>query len=490
MRSAPSIRVDSRGREVMRILPRVNEAVNEEWISDKTRHIVDGLRLQRLDRPFVRVDGRLRPATWQEAFAAIAARVKAARPEAIGAIAGDLAAVEEMFALKSLMQASASPISMRARTARRCRPRLAAASYLFNSTIAGIEEADAILIVGANPRIEAPLVNVRIRKRWRMGPLADRPDRRARRPHLSARISRRRSRRRLPISRPASQLPREAEGAKKPIDHRRARALSRGEDGRRCCRRSAARRTSAPSRGWNGFRVLHTAAVARRRARSRLRAGGGRHRRSPAWRQGALDVVFNLGADEIDIAPGAFVSIRARTAIVALTAPTSSCPVRPTRRNPAPTSTSRGACRWRTARPSRRATPARIGRSFAPCRMSSANAAIRLTQRSPAEALRGISAFRCARQRSPKRCGGGPWRALAAIGGHSWTRGFRQPRAKISTSRTRSPVRRAVMAERSALARQSGASGRVRGTSMELRRHSPQPFDHGRQKPAAAGRPC
>src|SRR5512145_2293414 len=98
-----SIRVDSRGREVMRILPRVNEDVNEEWISDKTRHIVDGLRTQRLDRPYVRENGQLRAASWQEAFAAIAARTARIDGKRIGAIAGDLAAVEEMFALKELL---------------------------------------------------------------------------------------------------------------------------------------------------------------------------------------------------------------------------------------------------------------------------------------------------------------------------------------------------------------------------------------------------
>src|SRR5579872_5999389 len=98
-----AIRIDTRGREVMRILPRTNDDVNEEWISDKTRHIVDGLRTQRLDQPFLRENGRLRPATWKEAFAAIASKVKAARPERIGALAGDLAAVEEIFALKDLM---------------------------------------------------------------------------------------------------------------------------------------------------------------------------------------------------------------------------------------------------------------------------------------------------------------------------------------------------------------------------------------------------
>src|SRR5438045_2523170 len=98
-----AIRVDTRGREVMRILPRVNDDVNEEWISDKTRHVVDGLRTQRLDQPYIREGGRLVPASWSAAFALIATRVKAATPARIGAVAGDLAAAEEMFALKELM---------------------------------------------------------------------------------------------------------------------------------------------------------------------------------------------------------------------------------------------------------------------------------------------------------------------------------------------------------------------------------------------------
>src|SRR5436190_6217642 len=98
-----AIRIDARGREVMRILPRINEEVNEEWISDKTRHVVDGLRTQRLDMPYIRENGRLRRASWNEAFEAIAAKVKASTPNRMGAIAGDLATVEEMFALKDLM---------------------------------------------------------------------------------------------------------------------------------------------------------------------------------------------------------------------------------------------------------------------------------------------------------------------------------------------------------------------------------------------------
>src|ERR1700742_4006808 len=162
-----AIRVDTRGREVMRILPRTNEDVNEEWISDKTRHIVDGLRTQRLDQPYIRQGGRLVPASWAQAFAAIAAKVKGARGERIGAIAGDLATVEEMFALKDLMgRLGAASIDCRQDGAA-LDPTLGRASYLFNATIAGIDQADGIMIIGANPRKEAPVLNARIRKRWR-----------------------------------------------------------------------------------------------------------------------------------------------------------------------------------------------------------------------------------------------------------------------------------------------------------------------------------
>ncbi len=166
-----AIRVDTRGREVMRILPRLNEAVNEEWISDKTRFIWDGLRTQRLDRPYVRRSGRLEPASWGEAFAAIADKVKAARPERMGALVGDLAAVEEIYALRELM-ASLGVKNLDCREqGDKLDPAAGRASYIFNPTIAGIEQADAILIVGSDPRHEAAVLNARIRKRWRMGVL-------------------------------------------------------------------------------------------------------------------------------------------------------------------------------------------------------------------------------------------------------------------------------------------------------------------------------
>src|SRR6478609_8924548 len=165
-----AIRIDVRGREVMRILPRVNEAVNEEWISDKTRHVVDGLRSQRLDRPYIRENGQLRAASWREAFEAIAAKASRIDGKRIGAIAGDLAAVEEMFALKELLaKYGCSNLAVQGGDA--FDPKLGRASYIFNPTIAGIEQADALLIIGSNPRREAAVLNARIRKRWRTGQL-------------------------------------------------------------------------------------------------------------------------------------------------------------------------------------------------------------------------------------------------------------------------------------------------------------------------------
>src|SRR5262245_26784149 len=145
-----AIRIDTRGREVMRILPRVNEDVNEEWISDKTRHVIDGLRTQRLDQPYIRENGRLHPASWRDAFDAIAAKVDATEAKRMGAIVGDLAAVEETFALKDLMT-RLGVVNLDCRQdGAALDPAWGRASYLFNATIAGIEKADALLVVAAN----------------------------------------------------------------------------------------------------------------------------------------------------------------------------------------------------------------------------------------------------------------------------------------------------------------------------------------------------
>jgi NADH-quinone oxidoreductase subunit G len=159
-----AIRVDSRGREVMRILPRVNDAINEEWISDKTRHVWDGLRTQRLDRPYIRRNGKLVPADWDEAFKAIAAKLKELHGSRFAAIAGDLAGVEEMFALKLLADALGSANIDCRQDGAKLHPGLGRATYLFNSTIAGIDEADAFLLVGTDPHLEAPVLNARLLK--------------------------------------------------------------------------------------------------------------------------------------------------------------------------------------------------------------------------------------------------------------------------------------------------------------------------------------
>ncbi len=163
-----AIRIDARGAEVLRILPRVNEDVNEEWLGDKSRFAVDGLKRRRLDRPWVKRDGRLAAASWAEAFAAIAARLAGLAGERIGAVAGDLADAESLIALKDLMAALGSANL----DCRQDGARLDASRrdfYTFNTGIAGIEEADALLIIGSNPRREAPVLNARIRKRWNGG---------------------------------------------------------------------------------------------------------------------------------------------------------------------------------------------------------------------------------------------------------------------------------------------------------------------------------
>jgi NADH-quinone oxidoreductase subunit G len=163
-----NIRIDSRQREVMRALPRINEDVNEEWAHDKTRHAVDGLLRNRLDRPWVRKGGKLQPATWEEAFAVVAKQLKGATGDQSAAIAGDLQDLESLYATKALLRNFGSGLH-------ECRQDGAKfdtsspGAYRFNATIAGIEAARAILLIGSNPRWEAPLVNTRIRKAVKAG---------------------------------------------------------------------------------------------------------------------------------------------------------------------------------------------------------------------------------------------------------------------------------------------------------------------------------
>jgi NADH-quinone oxidoreductase subunit G len=297
-----AIRIDTRGREVLRILPRVNEDINEEWISDKTRHVVDGLRSQRLDMPFVRENGRLRPATWPEAFAVIAAKVKATKPERIGAIAGDLSAVEEMFACKDLMGRLGSKSIDCRQDGAVFNPLFGRAAYLFNATIAGIDRADGLMIVGANPRREAPVINARIRKRWRagkfkIGVVGERADLTYDYTYLGA-----------GAESLAALADKTHEKFERPI-WLIGQGVATRPDGNALLSMvaQAALTGGAIADGWNGFSVLHTAAA---------RVGGLDIGFVPGEKgltalhmaeAGALDVLFLLGADEIDVAPGAFV---------------------------------------------------------------------------------------------------------------------------------------------------------------------------------------
>ena len=165
-----NIRIDARGGEVLRVLPRLNEDVNEEWISDKTRFACDGLRRQRLDRPYIREGSKLRPATWPEAFDVIARALQGLPGERIAAIAGDLACAESMLLLRELMTALGSP-NLECRQDGAALPAEPRSAYLFNTTIAGIERAEACLLIGTNPRHEAAVLNARLRKRHRSGAL-------------------------------------------------------------------------------------------------------------------------------------------------------------------------------------------------------------------------------------------------------------------------------------------------------------------------------
>ncbi|MEG3618051.1 NADH-quinone oxidoreductase subunit NuoG [Magnetovibrio sp. PR-2] len=166
-----AIRVDARGGEVLRVIPRLNDDVNEEWLGDKSRFACDGLNRQRLDRPYVKKDGKLTPVNWDDAFAAIKAKVDGLDGSKIAALAGDLVDVEAMTALKDLLESLGSK-NMDCRQEGSAMAPTVRASYIFNSSIAGIEEADAILIVGSNTRIESPVLNARIRKRYLEGGLS------------------------------------------------------------------------------------------------------------------------------------------------------------------------------------------------------------------------------------------------------------------------------------------------------------------------------
>ena len=296
-----AIRVDTRGCEVMRVIPRLNEAVNEEWISDKTRFIWDGLRSQRLDKPYVREGGKLRAASWTEAFDAIKAALNGVSGDRIGAIAGDLAAVEEMYALKALMASLGSGNIDCRQDGAALDPANGRAGYLFNPTIDGIEDAGALLIVGSNPRFEASVLNARIRKRWRMGNfpvgvIGDVGDLRCDYQQLGVGADTLKE-----LAAGKGKFISTLKKAERPMIIIGQGPLARSDGAVILSLASeVAKKSGALAAGWNGFGVLHTAAA---------RVGGldigfvpGDGGKDISAMLGDADVLFLLGADEIDMA--------------------------------------------------------------------------------------------------------------------------------------------------------------------------------------------
>jgi NADH-quinone oxidoreductase subunit G len=279
--------------------------VNEEWISDKTRHVVDGLRTQRLDRPYIKENGQLQPASWSEAFEAIAAKTARIDGKRIGAIAGDLAAVEEMFALKDLL-AKCGSTNLAVQGGDAFDPKAGRASYIFNPGIAGIEQADALLIVGSNPRKEAAVLNARIRKRWRSGQLqigviGPKADLTYAYDYLGAGTD---SLSELAAGK--NSFANVLKGAKNPIVLVGPGATAR-HDGAAVLALAAklAVEVGAVKAGWNGFAVLHD--TASRVGALDIGFAGGGLSAAQMTTFGTLDVLFLLGADEIKVPEGTFV---------------------------------------------------------------------------------------------------------------------------------------------------------------------------------------
>jgi NADH-quinone oxidoreductase subunit G len=307
-----NIRMDARGADVLRVLPRLNEEINEEWISDKTRHAVDGLRRQRLDQPFVREAGKLRKASWPEALGVLAEKLKG-DPARIGAIAGDLCDAEGLKAALDVLNGQA----IANRDCRQDGSVLGAsgqrAEYLFNASIMGIEDADAILIIGANPRLEAPIVNARIRKTWlrgalQVGLIGEAPDLTYGYEHLGAGPQAL-----AKFATGRSAFLKTLKDAKRPLILIGAGALAR-EDGAAVLKACAdlavkigvMKPATETDPAWNGWCVLHTAAGRVGGLDLGFLPGQGGLATRQMLAAGALDTLILLGADEVERPAGVF----------------------------------------------------------------------------------------------------------------------------------------------------------------------------------------
>ncbi|MEO1190112.1 MAG: molybdopterin-dependent oxidoreductase, partial [Pseudomonadota bacterium] len=304
-----NIRIDARGRDILRILPRLHEGINEEWLADKSRYAIDGLKKARLDRPYLRDEnGKLQAVSWDRAFSAIADKVATLSGSEMAALAGDLCDAEAMLALKLLM-AELGSANLDCRQDGAKLPAGPEAGFLFNTGIAGIEEADAVLIIGSNPRWEAPLVNARLRKRSLRGGLAvgligPQPDLTIPYSYLGAGPDSLTA-----LAKGEGSFAEALQAAEKPMLILGQGALAR-EDGaavlalaRQVAERYGMAGESAPE-GWNGFNVLHTAAA---RVAGLLMGflpqEGGRDRDGilAGCESGDIKLVYLLGADEIDM---------------------------------------------------------------------------------------------------------------------------------------------------------------------------------------------
>jgi NADH-quinone oxidoreductase subunit G len=298
-----AIRVDSRGEAILRVLPRVNEAINEEWISDKTRHACDGLKYQRLDRPYIRIKNKLTAVSWAEALDTVTAKLSSVKPSEIAVISGDMIDCETITAMKDLTDA----LGIENRDCRQEGSHIDLSNrgnYLFNTTIAGIEQADVILLVGTNPRFEAAMVNARILKATMSGKtkvynigeahdLTYKVEQLGNNPAVLSQI--------LSGKHNMSAV---LKDAKKPIIILGTAALAH-ENGAEIV--AAAKKLADTygmiKDGWNGFNILHHAAGRVGALDLGFVAGGGKSIGDiySATQKGAIKVVYLLGADEFDM---------------------------------------------------------------------------------------------------------------------------------------------------------------------------------------------